>query len=235
MLSVEEIRQRIAELTRGAGGDPALALAAAQQESGFDPTAVGDAGHSRGLFQEHNRGAGAGLSDAERSDVAGSTRRFLERVQRVIASGFRGTPGEIAAAAQRPADPKAYARAVDALYARYSSEGTGIGGGPVSTPQGDCPPGFVRRNGVCVIAITQRPTPGALPGETPGASSAVQSGRSTGATLDFGIPNPFDPLAAAIDRFRGQVGSGTREIAVAGTVLLIAGVLAYGGVRRVLD
>src|SRR5206468_1915047 len=40
------------------------------QETGFsfDPTTIGDQGHSVGLFQLHDQGAGTGMSAAQRSD-----------------------------------------------------------------------------------------------------------------------------------------------------------------------
>lgn len=47
-----------------------LLAAVCYQESGFDPDAVGDDGHSVGLMQLHDAGAGAGMSVAERRDPA---------------------------------------------------------------------------------------------------------------------------------------------------------------------
>lgn len=127
----------IADLARSGGGDPVLAVAVAKEESGFNPNAIGDQGHSIGLFQENDQGAGAGMTVEQREDVAGSVSRFLDRVRQVLASGFTGSPGQIAAAAQRPADPYGYARAVDYLYGQYEHQ-TYIGGGasPVTMDQG---------------------------------------------------------------------------------------------------
>lgn len=50
--------------------EPELVAAVCQQESGFDPEAIGDAGHSVGLMQLHDQGAGHGLSVQERKDPA---------------------------------------------------------------------------------------------------------------------------------------------------------------------
>jgi soluble lytic murein transglycosylase-like protein len=47
---------------------PELILAVCMQESNLDPWAVGDGGHSIGLMQLHDQGAGAGMSIAERND-----------------------------------------------------------------------------------------------------------------------------------------------------------------------
>lgn len=96
------------------GIDPNLALATAMMESGLNPTIVGDNGDSHGLFQENVHGRGAGR--APDYSITGQTSRFAADVKRLLATGFRGTPGEIAAAAQRPYDPVGYARKVDAIY-----------------------------------------------------------------------------------------------------------------------
>lgn len=44
------------------------------QESGWDPFAVGDSGHSIGLLQLHDQGQGAGMSVIERQDPATNLR-----------------------------------------------------------------------------------------------------------------------------------------------------------------
>lgn len=64
------IRQLISETAAREGMDPALVLAVVEVESSFNADAIGDAGHSVGLMQLHDQGAGAGLTVAERRDPA---------------------------------------------------------------------------------------------------------------------------------------------------------------------
>lgn len=106
--------QTIFETALQAGIDPYLALAVAQQESGFDPYAVGDNGNSFGLFQENVNGRGAGR--APDFDIVGQTMRFASDVLAYLQTNPNASPGEIAAAVQRPADPVGYAQSVDSIY-----------------------------------------------------------------------------------------------------------------------
>lgn len=98
-----------------------LALAIAQVESGLNPNAIGDNGHSVGLYQLNDQGEGAGMSVAQRQDPLTNARVALARVGAV----YRANPGldwgQIAAAAQRPANQQAYAARVDAAVAQYGS------------------------------------------------------------------------------------------------------------------
>lgn len=69
---------------RAAGLPPVLGAAAivnAWYESRLNPNAVGDGGHSIGLFQLNDRGAGAGMSVEARRDPVQNTRRIIEVVQ----------------------------------------------------------------------------------------------------------------------------------------------------------
>lgn len=50
----QDIKSMIVRIADEVGVDPAIALAIAQQESGFNPNAVGDNGNSFGLFQIHS-------------------------------------------------------------------------------------------------------------------------------------------------------------------------------------
>lgn len=50
----QDIKSMIVRIANEVGVDPAIALAIAQQESGFNPNAVGDGGKSFGLFQIHS-------------------------------------------------------------------------------------------------------------------------------------------------------------------------------------
>lgn len=96
------------------GVDPNLALATAYQESKFNPTAVGDRGTSFGLFQLHQGGELGSMTPQQAFDPARNAQTSLSVVRQAALGG--GTPGQVAARAQRPADPTGYARSVDALY-----------------------------------------------------------------------------------------------------------------------
>ena len=50
----QDIKSMIVRIANEVGVDPAIALAIAQQESGFNPNAIGDGGKSFGLFQIHS-------------------------------------------------------------------------------------------------------------------------------------------------------------------------------------
>ena len=110
-----------AELGTQAGMDPQtlqtfenLALATAYQESGFNPRAVGDSGHSVGLFQLHDQGEGAGMGES-RYDPETNARRALSEFVSLWKTNpnIASDPGAWAAQSQRPADQGAYALAVD--------------------------------------------------------------------------------------------------------------------------
>jgi len=163
------------------GLDPIVAKAVAIQESGGNPQALGDLtadprGYvdpatgkrwaSLGAFQENIAGGAgqtfldAGGSIAGLFDPIGATDRFVSRYQSAAAVAFVGqTPGEIAAAAQRPANPTAFAASVDALIASL--------GGSTASP-------------VPATSSTPKPTPIAgivgVPGNTGPASPGVTPG-----------------------------------------------------------
>ncbi|MDP8921926.1 MAG: peptidoglycan DD-metalloendopeptidase family protein [Chloroflexota bacterium] len=84
-------------LVRGHGADSGLdriMVAAALAESGGNTEAVGDGGHSIGLWQMHDQGLGAGMSREDRHDPDIACRRMLPEFRRVhedsIAKGFSG-------------------------------------------------------------------------------------------------------------------------------------------------
>ena len=54
------------------------AIVNAVAESGLNPSAVGDGGKSVGLFQLHERGAGSGMSVADRKDPVKNTNRIVD-------------------------------------------------------------------------------------------------------------------------------------------------------------
>jgi hypothetical protein len=80
-----EIARLIEREFAAAGFSPYAAAAAvvnAYAESGFNPAAVGDKGASVGLFQLHERGAGAGMTVEQRKDPVANTRRIIETARR---------------------------------------------------------------------------------------------------------------------------------------------------------
>jgi hypothetical protein len=80
-----EIARMIEREFAAAGFSPYVAAAAvanAYAESRLNPAAVGDKGASVGLFQLHERGAGAGMSVEQRQDPVVNTRRIIETARR---------------------------------------------------------------------------------------------------------------------------------------------------------
>lgn len=79
---------RVIERVLGGHGVPgpiiAAAIVNAHAESSLNPGAVGDSGHSVGLFQLHDKGAGKGMSVAARKDPAQNT----ERIYSVYAGSY---------------------------------------------------------------------------------------------------------------------------------------------------
>lgn len=103
------------------GVDPVVAVAMMLVESGGNNRAVGDGGTSFGLFQLHEGGmlTAAGLSSTQAFDPAANAQVALSSYAHEHAKGHRTrTPGQIAAASQRPADPVEYAAKVDAAMDR---------------------------------------------------------------------------------------------------------------------
>lgn len=114
-----DVRTIVSTTAQRKGIDPRLALATGVVESNLDPNAVGDTDtphSSHGVFQERLRVGRGGFTTPD-PDPARQTERFADDVRALLATGFRGTPGQIAAAVQRPFDPVGYARKVDAAYA----------------------------------------------------------------------------------------------------------------------
>lgn len=63
----------------------AAAVVNAYAESGLNPLAIGDSGNSVGLFQLNIRGAGAGMSVAQRQDATTNARTLLARERPALA------------------------------------------------------------------------------------------------------------------------------------------------------
>lgn len=116
--------QVVARVARQHGVDPTVAVAMMLVESGGNNRAVGDGGTSFGLFQLHRGGmlTAAGLTSDQAFDPQTNANVALRSYAHEHAKGHsRRTPGEIAAASQRPFDPVGYARKVDAAMDRARS------------------------------------------------------------------------------------------------------------------
>ncbi len=113
----------VARIAAQRGVDPTLAVAMMLVESGGNASAVGDGGTSFGLFQLHEGGmlTGAGLSPQQAFDPATNADVALRSLAREAANGGNRTPGQVAAASQRPADKVGYAAKVDAAMAQARS------------------------------------------------------------------------------------------------------------------
>lgn len=103
----------------------AAAVTNAYAESGLNPLASGDGGHSIGLFQLNDWGAGSGMTVAYRQDPANNTRGILRVVNGKFGATFRqrakdgAQVDELAAIfardIERPADREGAARSRAAL------------------------------------------------------------------------------------------------------------------------
>ena len=128
---------RLLELTKGKSYrlDRALAYASLmEQESGGTEDAVGDNGHSVGLFQLHDQGAGHGLTVEQRKDPEVQYARFIPTIDRAfdqaVGEGLRGAAlvSRTGSLAERPYDdpnnpydgPYQYGRKYTALVSEIS-------------------------------------------------------------------------------------------------------------------
>jgi hypothetical protein len=102
-----------------------MAQVTAYHESGFNPFAVGDGGTSFGLFQLHEGGELGNHTAAWAFHPTYNATTACEVLAQVTRKNPHLSPGEIAAAAQRPADPKGYADTVNALYTQAQTFGLG--------------------------------------------------------------------------------------------------------------
>lgn len=110
----------VIEVAKEKGIDPTLAVATMLVESGGDNKAVGDGGHSIGLFQLNDNGEGAGMSVAQREDPRLNAETALsvfaqnENAVRDINRDGKISGGDLASQSQRPADMPGYVAKVDA-------------------------------------------------------------------------------------------------------------------------
>lgn len=106
----------ITQVANQYGLPPEIALATAYHESGLNPQAVGDNGTSFGLFQLHEGGELGSLSPQQAFDPITNAETAIPVIASVYKMHPNWTPGQIAAAAQRPANQSAYAQAVNQIY-----------------------------------------------------------------------------------------------------------------------
>lgn len=133
--------QIITQVATGLGVPVSLAIAIAQHESGLNPNAVGDNGSSFGLYQLHRGGElGSMAPEQVMGDEKGmflNAYTALSRVAYVLKQNPSASPGDIAAMAQRPANPGAYAATINALLAGSPNTQSGQGSSFMTTgPQG---------------------------------------------------------------------------------------------------
>lgn len=106
-----------------------LAEAATQLESGGNPYAVGDHGTSFGLFQLHRGGELGNLTPEQAFNPWTNANVALHEFAHVMQVHPEVTdPGQIAALAQRPADPSGYASRIDVILGNIKA-GSGMFGG----------------------------------------------------------------------------------------------------------
>jgi hypothetical protein len=111
----------VLKVAKQKGVDPVLALAAAMQESGLNPNAKGDYNKkgratSFGIYQLHEGGELGNMTAKQAFDATTNAKFALAEFAKVAKAHPGWSPGEIAAAAQRPADRVGYARDVNAYY-----------------------------------------------------------------------------------------------------------------------
>lgn len=110
---------------------PELIGAICYQESGFNPEAIGDNGHSVGLMQLHDQGAGAGLTTAQRMDIETNLRVGTTYLKHVVVA-TESLEGGISAYNQGLGGWQAhgtqanssYVNAVLTIMARFTRDGT---------------------------------------------------------------------------------------------------------------
>ena len=114
-MQARESARVVAQVAMRMGVDPVVAVAAMLVESGGNPRAVGDNGHSFGLFQLNYRGelAQARITPNQAFDPQRNAEIALSYFHR----GHSSNPGAMAAAAQRPANRADYARKVNSNMA----------------------------------------------------------------------------------------------------------------------
>ncbi len=119
--------QRIA-MNAGANPDLAeiMAAGAKTENPSLNPQAVGDNGHSVGLWQMHDQGEGAGMSVEQRADPATAAQRMVPAYQQAYERGQRqGYQGPELAVytylnAEKPRDQRIRGGPAEAMRANYA-------------------------------------------------------------------------------------------------------------------
>lgn len=166
----DSIQQIITNIANSLGVNANLAIAIAQQESGLNPNAIGDNGNSVGLYQLNSNGEGAGLTVAQREDPSQNATIALKEVAAVAAQHPDWTPGQIAAAAQRPADQSGYAAAVNKLL------------GTPNTPTSPTAPAGSTKTGNSTTPANGTPNQAASSTTGSGSTVTVELGPNTAKT-----------------------------------------------------
>lgn len=197
-----------------------LALAVAQQESGLNPTAVGDGGTSFGLYQLHQGGELGNLTPAQAFDPTTNADVALSELGAVIAANPQITdPGTLAALAQRPANPASYAASIDAILGTQTTSSGGAGSSSTGAP-------VVTTSVIGSIGSTIGGALGGILGPV-GAALGEKAGGSAG--------NAAGAAAGALSDPAGIVGSiGATALQVVLDAVLVAaglGLILLGFVR----
>lgn len=206
------------------GIDPFVAVADAIKESSGNPKAKGDyvngVPDSIGLYQLNIHGEGAGMTVAARENPGTNADIALHQFARVQASGFKGSGGQLAAAAERPKYPVPYAVDVN-NYVAQLHELTGRG------------------MSLSNAAVSLRPASGGDTGAVPNTTGIEAARGQVGtepipsngnaATPTTSITNPLDYLNPA--NFTAALTTGTTAdfliraaFMIVGIVLLILGI-----------
>ena len=214
--TMAQIKGIITQVATADGISPALAIATAQQESGLNPNAVGDQGTSFGLYQLHIGGELGNLPGTLAQQEA-AAQNPLQNAEVALnqfavtqkATGLSG--GALAAAAQRPANPSAYASAVNALL--------GSSGGGTGPPQAQ--------------AIS-----GQLGGPGGNAATGAQTAgtpSTAGMSWAYQLQNILNPPSSGVLGTASTVGEWAARLGLVavGLILFLAG-LAIIGVSSLL-
>jgi hypothetical protein len=101
-----------------------IATSAVETGGTFNPDAVGDGGTSFGLFQLHEGGELGTLTQSQADNPTTNSDVAIAQIAAVLkAQGANESPGDVAAGAQRPANPTSYASDVNALLGKGSNTG----------------------------------------------------------------------------------------------------------------
>lgn len=179
-----QVEAAIAQAAKRYGVPYQLALATANQESGLNPYSEGDYSNGQptsfGLFQLHEGGELGNLTPQQAFNPTTNANTALSEFQSVMQAnpGLVSTnPGEVAALAQRPADPSAYAASIDAALGHTIGGGTGTTGGGAPTKRKNQSPtgiGAVGQN-IANIFPNIEHIPGAV-ASAPGKAASVAEG-----------------------------------------------------------